>query len=1295
MRIHRHFILLLLFIASSLFATKNNIIPGAKLSLQCSYNDEIIELAGLLNNQNSIKKIIELLEPATLSTEISTEPFIYRYPYDINYSDTLATWDTIVASTNFFQQKVQAITWFPDGNKLIVVGDTKAGSSGIVGRIYSFSENGSALYNDGKYTLTWGGLNSTSISLTTVAIHPQGSYFMIGGVRTPQGVTHRLVYLDENISSTIIVQDFDHGSTVRSIDWSPDGNYIAVAGETSSSINLRIYRFTTSGLVELPRCQFLWDATLPIYSVKWHPSGNFLLLSGGRNPGNKTLEILSFDHEALQLVQRLGSAGFVGHDPESIWSPDGTKGLTIHNSAALLGPVFGTFVNGLTFKDTYYGSITAHQFYSISISPDGAYYSVSRDNNIDTYSYYEDPTAGTGLNITTLNYAFATSRITKIRWNPDGNFLAFSAENGDIKVLKLNENQIVLAKRIKKELLNMYQPALQMYNTTQKIIQPLATANSNALVKYAAQTPITYTKTGTETFGGSNSMICMDWTLDNNYIIAAGDNNTLSTFLYKRNGNLLKVLQSLALIGPINSVRFSPNGKYIAIGSISPATTRILSFNGEYAKQLLSTATGGMHVEWFPDNATLLLNGAVYAFTTTALFALDDTFRKNASLDSTGRYFAYITNPNTLVVAEYKGNTVTTVTSTPVSLIASLDRVAWNTPSIIATWNAVSSLGVAIYQFNGTSLTLVGTSPISPINPQNESAISLDSTGDHFIVGRQLDGANLLEFATNAPLGPIVQIGSITNSGSFIFANRYSPDNNYIAATGTNGQRNAMLFTRKTTPPLMSLSSTYTIIKGTSDSITGYQSLIINNSTASIGLSSLATDNSNVLITKDVLIKANSNAVAGLLLVTSQAISNFVIQNSQAIVTKNNLIIANSFATINLSNVIQTNSNGWVTYQPLIINNSNATAGLLVATSNANAGLLVANSNAAAGLLVATSNATAELLINTSNAMNALALKALGLNTIDTGPSHVHFNSPTITMSYNLLLSTDHQLFVHASGVVNGNGHSITFARGAGTQMTIDPAITTTFQNVIFKDYNDASVVIGAGSSFIFGDDCRVELAEPQTLSRTWSFAGQSLLDGHNKNITLGTGNNFLSSLISSSLTIANLTLLNVRDNNIRAANNNAAIIFNNAQIYLSSDFTYSIGSMVINNDVTLRGTSIFNYSTIMGLTIASQSKLTIDQGCTFNYAPAGNFRNLLSFTDSSATLFFNNASLVATATGPRLINGTLLVDGVMQIQSSASSLAEGIIFGNGIPTNDLIIKIMPSATINLLSGYLHYANAQ
>jgi hypothetical protein len=1298
MQTHLYFFysVFLLFL-SSLYSAQEKNIFNAKISLHCTYHDEIIELAGLLNNQNSINKIIQLLEPATISKKTSPEPSIYRYPYDINYSDTNATWDTIVASTNFFQQGIKDMAWFPDGNKLIIVGEPKGGtgSLGIVGRIYSFSENGSALYNDGKYTITWGGLNSTALTVSAVAIHPLKNYFIIGGVRTPEGTTHRLVYLDETISSTIIVQDFDHGSTVRSIAWSPNGNYVAVAGEVSNNINLRIYRFDTTQLTELTRCQYTWHTTNSLCSVQWHPSGNYIAIAGGISSSTHLIKVLSFDHESL--AELIGArttnnmaAGFI---PDIAWTTDGTRLATAHYSTVATGPRIYSFNNNLTLSLYSSGGTTANEIYSCDISPDGAYISAGRSAQIDTYSYYDS--AGTLVNI--LNFAFATSPIRKIRWNHDGNFLAFGADNGDLKVLKLNENNITLAKRIKKELLAMYQPGLHMYNTTQNILQPLAIANSNAFVSYAAQTPITYTRTGTQTFGDSTNMRCMDWSPDGNYLAFGGD-VIPQVYIYARNGNLLDIVQQLTF-GVANiavdSIRFSPNGKYIAIGNNGNSNTKIFSFNGEYAKEVASTTTGPTHIEWFPDSSTLLLNGQVFSFTGTALFALDPTFRRSASLDSTGQYFAYITLPNTLVVARYTQNTVTTVTSTPVSDLPELDRLSWNNPSMIATWNAEPNTGIAVYQFDGSSLSLVGTTPISTIHINVDNAVSFDTTGNRFIVQRVLDGANILEFATNAPTGPLVQIGSISNSASTIYALRYSPDNNYIAAAGTNGRRYTMLFTRDTTPPLMSLASTYTVIKGTSDNITAYQELIIDNSYSSIALSSLAIDNSNVLVTKDPLIKANSNTVAGLLLATSRAISNFVIQNSQASITTNNLIIANSYANIYLSNLIQANSDVLVTYQPLIINNSNATAGLLVATSDAVSGLLVATSNAAAGLLVATSNATAGLLVTTSYAATSLTEKLIPLDTIDTGPAHIHFNAPLITMSYNVLLSTDHQLFVHTSGVVNGNGHSITFAKGEGTFFTIDSAITTTFQNVIFKDYNDSSVSIGAGASLIFGQNCHVELGEPQTLSRTWSFAGQSLLDAHNNSITVGTGAHFLSSLVNSSFTIANASLLNVRDNNIRAADDNAALIFNNAQLNLSSDFTYSIGSMLINNDVTVRGTSIFNYSTIMGLTIASQSKLTIDQGTSFNYAPAGNFRNLLSLTDSSATLFFNNASLLATATGPRLTKGTLLIDGIMNIQSSAVSNAQAIILGDETPTDDLILTFLPNATINLLSGFLNYANAQ
>ncbi len=1262
---HYFYIILLSF--SSLFA---NNITAAKLSLQCIYNDEIIDLAGLLNNQNSINKIIKLLEPAIISKESSSEPFIYRYPYDLSYSDTNAVWDTIVTSTNFFQQGIKDMAWVPDGNKLIVVGQPKSdvNSEGIVGRIYDFLKNGNSLYNDiysdAKYTITWGGLNSTALTVSAVAVHPGGKHFMIGGVRTPSGVTHRLIYLDETLSSTVILQDFDHGSTVQSIDWSPNGNYVAVVGEVSSNINMRIYKFEYGTLTELPRCQYSWHSTNSLCSVKWHPTGNFIAIAGGISSSTHLIKVLSFNQESTSelIGARTTNSMTAGHVPDIAWSPDGIQLAAAHYSTVAAGPRLYSFINNLELSLYSSGGTSATQIHSISISPDGAYLSAGRSAQIDTYSYYDS--AGTLVNI--LNFAFATSPIRKIRWNPDGNFLVFGADNGDIKVLKLNENNITLAKRIKKELLNMYLPAHQMYNTTQNILQPLSVASSNALQTYFNQTPLSYTKTFTTALS-SQIVYDVDWSSQNNYAVASAFSNPQIS-LYQKRGDLLinKPLATISTGASINAVALSPNEKYLAAGSIAGAKTIIYNFNGYSLKSVLSTATGSNNLEWFADSSTILLNGGVYNFTGTALVIMNQTFRANADLDSTKQYIAFTTAPNTLNIARYSSAGVITVTTRPISGLETIGALAWKNPTTIFVAQTVSGNNIAALYFDGTSLTLIGTGVATGV----VNAIAVDSLGRYGVIGiNSAATTNVYEYSLTPSSSPIIQFTSMTHgTGTLVpFKIRYSPDNNYLIIGNSGSAESLSLYRRNlSSASLMSLASTYTIIKGTSDLLSdagdnGENTLNIQTSYAIINASALTLANSNVLVTIDPLVKNNSNAIAGLLLATSNAIVNFVIPNSSAIVNAQALVVQNSYALIAKDTLIKTTSNALVTYQPLIVNTSNAISGLLVTTSYA---------------------------------ATSLASKLIPLDTIDTGPSHIHFNAATITMSYNVLLSSDHQLFVHANGVVNGNGHSITFARGAGTQLTVDAAITTTFQNVIFKDYNEQATALGAGSSLIFGNNCRVEISEPQTLLRTWSFAGISQLNGLGNALTLGTGPRFLSTLISSSLQLSNLKLLNVRENNIRAANNNAQVFFQDVTLNMSADFTYSVGSMLVQNDLVIRGTSTFNYSTIMGLTVNPASQLTIDQGATFNYAPSGNFRNLLSLTDSSATLYFNYGSLAATATGPRLTKGTLLVDGIMNIQSSAVSTAQAIIFGDETPANDLMIKLMPSATINLLSGFLNYANA-
>jgi hypothetical protein len=1273
-------------------------------------------ISGRLFSEKTTYSLMNMLDPYKNSyIKINDSNEITR-AFDLTTGSTATTVTTlVVSSTGYNTNDGQSCDWHPSGQWLACVGVPP-----IAGAIFDFSSAGTVFYHiNPQNAINHGG------TLYSTRWHPSGNYLAYAG-NTSSGIQGRVVFFNTktgyksvlNSSANIIL-----GANARAVEWSPNGKYLTVGGFGVSNVDhVKTFSFDGYALWALPNGNITYTPNPAgnVQTLHWHPSGRYLAIGGTSASGTSiSTQVYYFNPQSQSFYLLPGCNTIFGDTVRGIhWHPSGEY-LALSGERNNNINIRTYSFNGQSLSQTssiHSGSLALDMWTNdCKWSPDGAYLAIGE---IPLEPGVVPPGDSQFLRV----FSFLENRLKEIAsydhvddvrgiaWSPDGRFISICGDPSDgntviLRLIRFTEPTDLIQKKQKKELIKIKKFFASTSTTLPSLYQ--STLSTSALIDSTLNFSISSLTTVTSfLINGITGATqpSFDWHPNQN-LIAVSNISTL--YLYYYDEISLSLIHSIGASEPIVTTipvwdtKWSPRGDYLLSGGWR---VYINSFDGY---KLTSLSSKYDH----------LFNGIEWDKSGNFIFCSEQRTTPTATVNDPGLLSAYYFDGTSLtkmtstgdleysnqMSVNYNNHLIAKGGSKGKVNIYAFDPLSTDTLSFVQSLNSLSTscstvifhptqdilfvntdTQIRAFSINGTFTTELLGCQISATGAQ---FLEFDHTGKYLLVSFsdkfiifKFDGATLSEVIRYSS-------GADTLTGA-----KWSYDGKTIATMVDTG---STVFLRILKVNFNTLTdSKPDLLQETSNALVSLASLARANSNAIVTLNPLNINTSNSLLS-NALTVANSNALSGLLVRTSQAVNTLLIQDSQAIFSINTLATGNSNSIVTISTLAQTNSHVIVTYQPLVINTSNTISGLLVDTSNATSGLLVATSNAVAGLLVRTSNAMAGLLVATSAAVTSLAQKLLPLNTIDIGPSHIHFNSPTITMSYNLLLSTDHQLFVHASGVVNGNGHSITFARGAGTQMTIDPAITTTFQNVIFKDYNDASVVIGAGSSFIFGDECRVELAKPQTLSRTWSFAGQSLLDGHNKSITLGTGNNFLSTLISSSLTIANANLLNVRDNNIRAANNNAAIIFNNAQIYLSSDFTYSIGSMVINNDVTLRGTSIFNYSTIMGLTIASQSKLTIDQGCTFNYAPAGNFRNLLSFTDSSATLFFNNASLVATATGPRLINGTLLVDSVMQIQSSASSLAEGIIFGNGIPTNDLIIKLMPSATINLLSGYLHYANAQ
>lgn len=319
---------------------------------------------------------------------------------------------------------------------------------------------------------------------------------------------------------------------------------------------------------------------------------------------------------------------------------------------------------------------------------------------------------------------------------------------------------------------------------------------------------------------------------------------------------------------------------------------------------------------------------------------------------------------------------------------------------------------------------------------------------------------------------------------------------------------------------------------------------------------------------------------------------------------------------------------------------------------------------------------------------------------VDTLTVVVFDSATTLTLSRYLLISPDNRLNVSQSDVCfNGNTHVAYFTRIdpaiEGEIVIIDPNRILEFKNIVLRDFSSTDVSFGnSASKMLFGDRVTMEIFTSD-LNYTWTFHdGSAILDGVNRTLTLGpNGKIFVTN--GANLTIRDITIKGLAANKIRCNTDASKIVFDGkVNLFLDDDFTFSTGKFEINGDLDLSGTFTFNYTTKITSELKRKSRLTLRPGTTFRYAPSIASNSLFTLQDPSAELFLNGATLATTTTGLLLTKGTLTVDRKSFLRNQgAVSDSEAIVFGNGIAADDLQIKIVPAASLQLLSGKLLYNN--
>ena len=218
---------------------------------------------------------------------------------------------------------------------------------------------------------------------------------------------------------------------------------------------------------------------------------------------------------------------------------------------------------------------------------------------------------------------------------------------------------------------------------------------------------------------------------------------------------------------------------------------------------------------------------------------------------------------------------------------------------------------------------------------------------------------------------------------------------------------------------------------------------------------------------------------------------------------------------------------------------------------------------------------------------------------------------------------------------------------------------------------------------------CNVTLKAP-----TLIFKGNCALIGVGNCLTLDSTTTVAVD-INSTLLVKDIIIKGVNDTKIQCLDSSSTITYQDAELVLDGDYTFTKGHFDVVKDLHVVGDGyIFAYQSDQVSTISGCGRMILDQGVTFSYDPPTTNRDLIKLVNSTAELMLNGATLHSTTTGMRLTKGTLVIYGRSYVSSEATVEAEAISFGDGVSAaNNLDIQWLPAANFEVLQGHVVYNN--
>jgi|SaaInlLV_10m_DNA_2_1039722.scaffolds.fasta_scaffold00159_6 WD40 repeat protein len=341
---------------------------------------------------------------------------------------------------------ITTVCWFPDGDKIAIMGRRNNDL-----QIFNFA--GRPLQQASEMNVDQAG----SSYVESIKWSPSGNYLAVGMYQGASVGVNVYKFDSNNTLELLHGTQIDYGSAVYAVDWSPDENFLAVGGNTPDNDHeLQVYRFNRQSSLCLTTSVDLGsEGGISIQALAWSPDGNHLAV-GGDTLTNSELQIYTMSQEDhFDNIIYCTGANYGICVEEIAWSSDGNY-LTVVGNGSISGDElevysFNSITSVLTLKD---GVDIGNNIRDVAWSGTGNYIAIGAQVPTETDGelqvYYFN---GTSLEFKDrVNFSDTDGKVRAVDWSPDSNYIAIGGQDGvddyEIKIYYFNGSSLSLASQV-------------------------------------------------------------------------------------------------------------------------------------------------------------------------------------------------------------------------------------------------------------------------------------------------------------------------------------------------------------------------------------------------------------------------------------------------------------------------------------------------------------------------------------------------------------------------------------------------------------------------------------------------------------------------------------------------------------------------------------------------------------------------------------------------------------------------------------------------------------------------------